>query len=391
MKKSNHKQRPHHQDDFQKLKVTSYQPGNASSRLVLAETPQIKKRGNIWIRRFRRFFVAILLLILTLALVIAVWNLRNFSSASKKLFGTGNTFSVLRTTPLNSSNDSRVNILLIGYSADDPGHEGATLTDSIQVLSLNQATNTGYMLSIPRDLYVRIPDYGQAKINEAYQAGEAANFNEPGYAPGGPGLLQKIIDETFEIKIGYYTIINYAAVKSTVDALGGVTVNIQSSDPRGLYDPNFRPQEGGPLKLANGPQHLDGQTALNLTRARGATFGSYGFPQSDFNRTQHQQQVFAAIREKLSWELLLHPQKNGRIFDAVASNIQTNIKISEVIPLYRLLKQVPDSSLKPVNLREFNGVNLLASYTTPYGQSALIPAAGIHDYDQIQKAISTLE
>ncbi len=331
-----------------------------------------------------------MLLCIIFVLVVGIWDLRNFSSASKKLFGTGNALSVLQTSPLKSTNGGRVNVLLIGYSVDDPGHDGATLTDSIQVLSLSQSTNTGYMLSIPRDLYVSIPDYGEAKINEAYQAGEAAEFNEPGYAPGGAGLLQKIIDENFGIEAGYYTIINYSAVKSTVEALDGVTINIQSTDPRGLFDPNFGPKDGGPLKLANGPQQLDGQTALNLTRARGATYGSYGFPQSDFNRTQHQQLVFGGIREKLTWRLLLDPRKNSKVFEAQANNLKTDIQISEVIPLYKLLKRVPEQSLKPVNLRDVDGVNLLASYNTPYGQSALIPAAGIEDFDQIKAVITGL-
>jgi LCP family protein required for cell wall assembly len=203
-------------------------------------------------------------------------------------------------------------------------------------------------------------------------------------------LLQKIINENFGIKTEYYALINYAAVRSTVDALGGITVTIKSSEPEGLYDPNFRPVEGGPLKLANGPQNLDGQTALNLTRARGATYGSYGFPQSDFNRSQHQQLVFAAMKEKLSWKLLLNPRKNGAVFESVATNVKTDIQASEVMPLYRLMKRIPDASLRQINLRDFNGVNLLASYRTPYGQSALIPAAGISNYNQIKAAVTSL-
>jgi LCP family protein required for cell wall assembly len=331
-----------------------------------------KKRRFTW----KKALLLLFIILLTPLLVIGIWDARNVSHASDKMFGSGNLVSLLAGGPLQST-EGRVNILLIGYSIDDPGHGGAALTDSIMILSLRPDNKTGYMLSIPRDLYVDIPTYGSAKINEAYQA-------------GGTPLLEQTIKNSFGIDLQYSVIINYAAVKQIVDALNGITVTIKSTDPRGVYDPNFRPQEGGPLKLANGPQALDGQTALNLTRARGATFGSYGLELSDFTRTEHQRQVLTAIKEKLKWELVLDPRKNSPIFEAAADNIKTDVHADEALPLFRLFNSIPNSSLVSVNLRDFNKVNLLASYRTPLGQSALIPAAGIDDFSQIQAALKTL-
>ncbi len=335
--------------------------------------PKQKRRRWGWKRSILLLFVIILAPLLT----IGIWDARNFSSASQKLFGSGNALGLLNNTPLASTDQGRVNLMIIGYSADDPGHGGATLTDSIMVVSLSKNTHTGYMLSVPRDLYVDIPDYGHAKINEAFQN-------------GGTEVLEEIIERDFGIPIHYHAIVNYGAVREVVDALGGITVDIKSPDPRGLYDPNFKPEEGGPLTLANGPQKLDGSTALRLTRARGSTYGSYGFPQSDLNRTQNQQQVFAAINDKLDWKLVLDPRTNGKIFDATADNIKTNVKLGEVLPLYRLFSSVPSSSLTPVGLSDVNKVNLLASYQTRTGQSALIPAAGIDDYTDIRAVIEQL-
>src|SRR5665213_1561264 len=97
---------------------------------------------------------------------------------------------------------------------------------SIILLSMNTTSKTGYMLSIPRDLYVNIPGFGYAKINEAYQ-------------DGGIGLLEQVVSSDFQVPIDYYALINYASVRDTVNALGGITVNIASQDPRGLYDPNI--------------------------------------------------------------------------------------------------------------------------------------------------------
>ncbi|HTE21910.1 MAG TPA: LCP family protein [Candidatus Limnocylindria bacterium] len=370
--------------NYHAITTTSYQPAKFTTPDV-DEAPPGKKR-KIW----KRLLILLFLVPFIFLAVVAAWDFRNFSGASKKLFGTNNAWKVLLTDELQATADGRVNILLVGYSVDDPGHAGALLTDSVLILSLDKDSHTGYMLSVPRDLYVTIPDYGAAKVNEAYQAGETMKFRGTDYPRGGMGLLEKVISDNLDIELHYYALINYTAVKEVVDALDGVSVTIKSPDPRGIYDPNFPREQGGKLKLSNGTHTIDGQTALRLTRARGSTYGSYGFPLSDFNRTQNQQQVFGAIKNELDWKLILDPRTNGKIFDAAGNNVKTDIQIGEVLPLYRLFTSVPEDKLQPVTLRDINGKNLLASYTTPTGQSALIPAAGIQNFSQIQAAIKKL-
>jgi LCP family protein required for cell wall assembly len=323
----------------------------------------------------KRIFLLLLVLILGGAVFLGAWDARNISSASSKLFGDGSIISLLESSPLKGSDDNRVNVLLVGYSVDDPGHQGATLTDSIILLSMSTTGKSGYMLSIPRDLYVNIPGNGYGKINEVYQ-------------DGGISLLERVINTDFQLPVDYYSIINYASVRDIVNALGGITVNIKSPDPRGLYDPNISPHDGGPLMLTNGPQTLGGQAALNLTRARGDAYGAYGFPQADFDRTEHQRQVLAAIKQKINWKLVLTPWKNSKILDAAAGNIKTDVTAGEARPLFGLFNSIPSSSLQSLSLRDLNGKNYLTDYTTAYGQSALIPAGGIDDYSDIQDALS---
>jgi polyisoprenyl-teichoic acid--peptidoglycan teichoic acid transferase len=370
--------------NYHSITTSSYQPRKPPEH-PSTEERKPKRRRSPW----KKMIVLIVLLVFALFLTIVIWDLRNFQNVSKKLFGTDNAWEVLRTSELAATIEGRTNILIVGYSIDDPGHAGAKLTDSILVVSLDKVDHTGYMLSVPRDLYVNIPDYGYAKINEAFQAGETQKFRATGYPRGGMGLLQKVVGETFDIDLHYYALINYTAVKEVVDALSGIDVTIKSSDPRGIFDPNFPKEQGGPLKLTNGTHHINGQTALRLTRARGSTYGSYGFPLSDFNRTQNQQQVFSAIKSKLNWTLVLDPRTNGKIFEAAGNNIKTDVKIGEVVPLYRLFLSIPEE-LKPISLRELNGVNLLTGYTTPTGQSALIPTAGLNDYSQIKAHIEKI-
>lgn len=342
-----------------------------------------------WKKALLILFAAILIP-LVFVLYIGIWDYHNYSHASKKMFGSGNLVGALLSNNL-KNDDGRTNVLLAGFSADDPNHGGSKLTDSIMILSLDKKTKTGYMLSIPRDLYVDIPGFGHAKINEAYQDGERSKFKETGYAKSGMGLLEKTVSKNFGVRFHYYVLINYGAVRDTVKALGGITVKIESRDPRGIYDPGFLAKEGSVLKLKNGKQKINAQQALNLTRARGKAYGSYGLSQSDFDRTKNQRAVIKGIKDKITWRLLLDPRKNKPLLDAVANNIKTDMGTHNILPFYRLFNSVPDNKLKSAGLRDMDkNINLLTGYYTPTGQSALIPTAGIDNFSEIQALIKRL-
>lgn len=335
----------------------------------------------------RRLFKRILTGLLMVVVVGGLWfGWRMYSNVAK---ATGNNnplqlLGVFTPTDLKQTN-GRVNILLAGYSNDDPGHAGSNLTDSIMILSLDTTQKSAVVISIPRDLYVNIPGNGYSKINAAYVYGEQQSFSEKGYFSGGMGLLQKTITENFGVDFGYYSLINYSAVKDAVDAVGGVTVTIASADARGLYDPNTN------VKLANGSVTLNGQQALDLTRSRGDGYGSYGFPLADFNRAQNQQMLLLALKDKASQaSVIANPLKAGELADTLANNIKTNIQLSEMRTLYYHTKQVDNASIKTVSLNNYNGTNMLRSYRTSSGQSALIPASGIDDFTAIKELVSAL-
>lgn len=314
-------------------------------------------------------------------------------SNTTKVFGNNNPLGVLsafKPVPLKGQDEGRVNILLAGNSTDDAGHGGAELTDSVMLMSVNTRDNNAFMLSIPRDMWVDIPGLGYNKLNSA---NTVSDFSEDGYFKGGMGSLQKVVEENFGVKAHYYALVNYSAFKEAVNSVGGIDVTIQSEDQRGLYDPSFRDFEGGPLKLPNGVNHLDGQTALNLARARGDPFngvsGTYGFNESDFDRTKHQRMMMLGLKDKaLSMNVLSNPVKIGELMDSVGNNVKTDFKINELASLYYLMKKVKSEDIQSLSLNHADGQNLLSNYTTSTGQSALVPAAGVDDYSQIQKYLA---
>ena len=325
---------------------------------------------------------------LALFVVLFLWFGGRMLYNAQKIFG-GSIFSFFSNTKLKGEDSGRVNILLAGNSSDDFGHQGGQLTDSIMLLSLDTRNNKAFMLSIPRDLYVDIGNSGYGKINSAYVVGEQNNFSVSGYPKGGMGQLEQIIENKFGLKIHYYALVNYNGLKEAVDSVGGIDVVINSKDPRGLYDPNIDWSTRKPLvKLTNGPHKLNGQQALNLARARGDAYNSYGFAGSDFDRTANQRMMLLALKNKgTSSGVLANPAKLADLSDAIGKNVKTDLKANQLKRLYELTKQINSNNVKSLSLNDSNGNNLLKSYTAPGGQSTLIPDAGLNDYTDIQTFI----
>ena len=344
--------------------------------------------------RFRRFRKKITLkrTILSLVVILVVvggWLSGKVVYDLHKLFA-GNIFSIFSTTKLKGEDSGRVNILLAGNSADDPGHDGANLTDSIMIVSIDTKNNTAFLLSIPRDLWVQTDNNGYQKINDAYVDGQTNGFSASGYPNGGMGELEQIVSQKFGIPIDYYALINYAAIKEAVDAVGGITVNIQSPDPRGIYDPDRDYVAHTVLAdYTNGEHTLNGEQALDLARARGDAYGSYGFEESDFARTQYQREMLIALKQKAdSAGVLANPAKLSSLADAIGNNVTTDFSLSQVHRLYDITNNIKGSAIQSLSLNSANGMDLLASYRSDSGESALIPALGVNNYSAIQEFVA---
>lgn len=373
------------------VSLPSYQKTNPAPKtrpIVSSVLPgaKLKLPGKTkrWVKR-----VCITLIII--GLIVGGWLGGNVLYNVHRLFG-GSILSVLQTAKLKGEDKGRINILLAGNSADDAGHDGGDLTDSILLMSIDTIQNKAYLLSIPRDLWVDVPGSGHQKINSAYVVGKASSFHDSGYPAGGMGQLEQVVRDNLGVSIDYYVLLNYSALRQAVDAVGGIDYTVHSSDPRGLYDPSIDYYTNKPLvKLTNGVHHLNGQQALNLARARGDAYRSYGFIQADFDRTQHQREMLTLLKSKaVSAGVLSNPAKLSSLSDAIGGNAKTDLSLSEVRRLYDLTKDIGPSATASVSLNNADGKNLLANYQASNGALALIPAAGLDNFTDIQSFLRRL-
>lgn len=341
-------------------------------------------------RRFRRVRVRkkwIFLTAVVLILAITGYFVAKTLLAGGRVFN-GNVFDLLgEGAKLQQDANGRTNILVFGTSEDDPSHDGANLTDSIMMLSIDQKNKTAAMVSMPRDLWV---DYGEAcpsgysgKINVVYMCGE----ENGGEAAGAKKLMAKV-GEVFGYDIQYYAHVNYSVVRDTVNAVGGITVTIDSSDPRGIMDRNMDwtcNYSCYLVKWPNGTATLNGDQALALARARGEGTG-YGLSGGNFDREKYQQRIMVAIRDKaLSAGTLANPIAVSGLIDALGNNLRTNFSAAEVKTLTTLAKDIKSTDIKSISLVDKDHPVVTTGMYS--GQSIVRPIAGIDDFSGIQDYI----
>lgn len=317
-----------------------------------------------------------------------------FLTTSGKIFK-GNPIAAIfnQAKPLQEDANGQSNILLFGTSEDDPGHPGANLTDSIMMLSVNQKRKDAYVVSVPRDLYV---DYGQAcnsgykgRINEVYNCGAGQAGNEE----AGAAFLQKKVGEIFGVDVQYYAHVNYTVLRQAVDAVGGITVNIESDDPRGILDRNFDwdcPKGVYTcynVRYANGPANLNGKQALYLARARGDGAITYGLSRSNPDRQDNQRKILIALKDKaVSAGVLTNPVAVNNLLDAVGDNLRTNFQTEEIKTLMDLGTSVQSASITSWSLEDPE--RPLATLSCLGG--LICPNAGAGNYSAIQKVNTAL-
>ncbi|NHN34234.1 hypothetical protein G9U52_31000 [Paenibacillus sp. S3N08] len=201
----------------------------------------------------------------------------------------------------------RVNLLILGGDSRGLKQNEVPRSDSLIVASIDPVTKKAHLFSIMRDTYVKIPGYGEDRINAAY-------------ALGGPNLTMKTVGDLLGIPIQYYVYTDFKGFIALVDAIDGIEMDVEK-------DMKYSDSEDGPeydINLKKGLQHLNGTTALQYVRFRHDAM-------SDFSRTERQRNFIQAVVKKMqSTSSLL---KLPWILSSIDPYIETNLSTTDMIKL----------------------------------------------------------
>ena len=245
-------------------------------------------------------------------------------------------------------------ILLLGVDRR-PGEDDPARTDAIAIARLEPATGRVALLSLPRDLIVTIPGYGQSRINAASVYGELSP--ELG---GGIALTQRTVESLLGLPIDYAFEINFSGFTGAIDAIGGVDLNVEQE----IYDPTYPTMDYGyqEVYFAPGYQHFDGTTTLIYSRVRHSD--------SDFGRMRRQQAVLrAAISRVRGRNPLEQIQLIADVSTALREDIRTDLSESLMASLAWTFRNTDPTSVEVYTLDET--MISVGAAGDPYAQFAL--------------------
>jgi LCP family protein required for cell wall assembly len=258
---------------------------------------------------------------------------------------------IRQETTVNWQKLERVNVLLLGVDAR-PDEIGAMRTDTMILATLDPSDNSAGMLSIPRDLWVTIPGYGENRINMAHYDGDEKNY--PG---GGPALAKRTVQYNLGVPVNYYVRVDFGGFRRIVDAIGGIDIDVEAP----IIDDTYPDENYGydPLYIEAGHQHMNGELALKYARTRHGN--------SDFDRAKRQQQVLLAIRDQ-ALQLDLLP-KLPELMVILAGTVQTDLQPNDILNLAQIAWKIDRSKVKTVVL----GTEFTVRRITPTGADVVLP------------------
>ncbi|MER7333426.1 MULTISPECIES: LCP family protein [unclassified Micromonospora] len=202
--------------------------------------------------------------------------------------------------------DGALNILLVGSDSRDPDapvdQSSKWRADTIIVMHIPSDHQRAYLVSIPRDLYVPIPESANAECG----SGQRGKINAA-FAFGGLPLAVRTVECFTDVRLDHVMAIDFAGFKQVTDALGGVDLKVERTITS-IHKP-YR-------TFTKGTNHMDGAEALDWIRQRKQ------FPDGDFARMRHQQEFLRALMDKAaSTGTLTNPKKLNDFLKSVTAAV----------------------------------------------------------------------
>ncbi len=206
------------------------------------------------------------------------------------------------------------NIALLGIDSRADDYGLGNRSDCMIIASINEKTNEVKLISVYRDTYVYVTENGTKKLDKITHA----------YSYGGAQNALKSLNEALDLNITEYVTVNFDAVIAAVNSLGGVYIDIDSSELKYINSYIDATSQSSAIKSSHlsttGRQKLDGVQAVAYSRIRYTSGG-------DYKRTERMRTVIEAMLSKA--KTLGIGQLNS-FADTILPKIRTNISSSEI-------------------------------------------------------------
>lgn len=218
-------------------------------------------------------------------------------------------------------------MLLMGVDSTEEDLTAASgLGDSLMLITFNPNTLNATILSIPRDTFLPISCYRNARSKITHAAS------------GGDKCMINTIQNAFDVNIDYYAKINFRGLMKLVDAMDGIDVEV----PYAFCETTLWRSEEYMVYVEKGLQHLNGEQALALSRNR-KTYKRCGSKwnkgtRDDFVRGQNQQLVINAMINKM--KSIKSITQFYALLDAVGSSMTTNMDRKQILSFYNVFKKI---------------------------------------------------
>ncbi|MFN8494228.1 MAG: LCP family protein [Caldilineaceae bacterium] len=217
-------------------------------------------------------------------------------------------------------------------------------TDSIMMVGLDREKGRATVLSIPRDLWVQIPNYGWGRINQVDYLGEQ---RQPG---NGPFFVSQVLSQTLGISAQHWVRVQMDGFQAMIDAVGGVTIHLDCP----FYELSY---SGASFALPAGDIHLDGATAYRYVRLR--------LRESDIGRASRQRQVLWALRNQAMQANLI--TRLPELWSAFQGAFSTDLGLLDLLSLARFGMSLDKSQVRAGGIT----LNDLQSFVTAQGADVL--------------------
>lgn len=209
------------------------------------------------------------------------------------------------------------NIALLGIDSRADDYGLGNRSDCIIIASLDQKTKNIRLISVYRDTYLQLEEKGKTVLDKVTHA----------YSYGGAQNTLKALNTNLDLNITEYVTVNFDAVIAAVNAMGGVTIDIDSSELKYINDYINATSASSGIKTSQitktGKQTLDGVQAVAYSRIRYTEGG-------DYKRTERMRTVIEAMLSKAK---TLNVGQLNKLVDTILPRVSTNISGTEIIGL----------------------------------------------------------